>query len=202
MLHTVLDKTTGQLMEMQHLLVNPKYKKLCGKSYTKELGHLAQGIPGVSKGTDTIVFIQLKDILNNRKCNVTYAWICVNDCKEKEDPNYTRVTVCCNLVHYPSNCGTPTVNMVMVAVNLHLNSVISKKNAHYSTIDLKDFYLNTPIDQPEFMRMKLSDLPPNFVKIYDLTNLANDDGTIFVKVQKGMYGLPQASILAQNLHKK
>jgi hypothetical protein len=73
MLHTVLDKTMGQLMEMWHLLVNPKYKELWGKSYTNELGHLAQGIHGVSKGTDTIVFIQCKDILNNRKCNVMYA---------------------------------------------------------------------------------------------------------------------------------
>jgi hypothetical protein len=31
MLHDVLDKTTGHLMEMQHLLVNPKYKELWGK---------------------------------------------------------------------------------------------------------------------------------------------------------------------------
>ncbi len=48
---------TGKLMEVKHLLVNPKYKDVWGKLYTTELGHLAQGIPGVSKGTDTIVFI-------------------------------------------------------------------------------------------------------------------------------------------------
>jgi hypothetical protein len=58
MLHAVLDKTTGHLMEMQHLLVNPRYKELWGKSYTKELRRLAQGMPGVSKGTNTIVFIR------------------------------------------------------------------------------------------------------------------------------------------------
>ncbi len=69
MLHAVLDKTTGHLMEMWHLLVNPKYKELWGKTYTKELGRLAQGIPGVSKGTDTIIFIQREDIPNNGTCN-------------------------------------------------------------------------------------------------------------------------------------
>jgi hypothetical protein len=37
MLQTVLDKSTGQLMEMRHLLINPKYKELWGKLYTKEL---------------------------------------------------------------------------------------------------------------------------------------------------------------------
>jgi hypothetical protein len=70
----------------------------------------------------------------------------------------------------------------MVTVKLHLNSIISTMNARYCTIDLKDFYLNTPMDRPEFMHMKLSNFPPNFVKFYNLTNLANDDGTIYVKI--------------------
>jgi hypothetical protein len=55
-LNAVLNKDTGELMEMRQLLHNPKYSDLWGKSYTKELGCLAQGIPG-TKGTDTIVFI-------------------------------------------------------------------------------------------------------------------------------------------------
>jgi hypothetical protein len=48
---------------MCHLLTNPKYKDVWGKSYTTELGRLAQGIPGVSKGTNTIVFITRDKIL-------------------------------------------------------------------------------------------------------------------------------------------
>jgi hypothetical protein len=145
MLHAVLDKTMGHLMEMQHLQVNPKYKELWGKFFTKELRCLAQGIPRVSKGTDTIVFIQCEDIPNNRKCNVMYTQVCVSYCPEKEDPNHTQVTVGGNLLHYPGNCGTPTVNMI--TVKLHPNSVIPSKKICYCTIDLKDFYLlNTPVD--------------------------------------------------------
>jgi hypothetical protein len=200
MLHAVLEKTTGHLMEMRHLLVNPKYKELWGKSYTRELGHLAQDILGGSKGTNTIVFICRKDIPHDRKCNVTYARVCVNYCLEKEDPNCTRVTVGGNLLHYLGNCGTFPVDMI--TAKLHLNSIISTKNAHYCTIDLKDFYLNTPMDQPEYISMKISDLPPNFIKSYNLNNLATNDGTIYIKIQKGMYGLPQADILAQYLLKK
>jgi hypothetical protein len=67
-----------------------------------------------------------------------------------------------NLLHYPGGCGTPTIKII--TVKLHLNSVISSKNAQYCAIDLKDFYLNTPMDQPEYMRTKINDLPPNFVK--------------------------------------
>ncbi len=58
MRNAVLDMDTWKLMEMKHLLVNPKYKEVWGKFFTTELGRLAQGIPGVSKGTDTIVFIR------------------------------------------------------------------------------------------------------------------------------------------------
>jgi hypothetical protein len=105
-----------------------------------------------------------------------------------------------NLCHYLGNCGMPAVNMI--TAKLHLNSIISTKNARYCIINLKNFYLNTPIDQLEYMWVKVSNLPPDFVKSYNLKDLANNDGTIYVKIQKGMYGLPQAGILMQNLPKE
>ena len=61
MINAVLNKDTGDLMEMQQLLHNPQYVNLWGKSYTKELGQLAQSIPG-RKGTDSIVFIKYDKI--------------------------------------------------------------------------------------------------------------------------------------------
>ncbi len=73
-----------------------------------------------------------------------------------------------NRINYPGDCGMSTVNMV--TVKLHLNSVISTKSACYCTIDLKDFYLMTPMARPEYMRMKLKDLPAEFVELYNLTN--------------------------------
>jgi hypothetical protein len=53
--------------------------------------------------------------------------------------------------------------------------------------------------RPEYMHMKLKDIPPEFVKIYDLEKIMAPNGTIYIKIQKGMYGLPQAGILSQNL---
>jgi hypothetical protein len=58
------------------------------------------------------------------------------------------------------------------------------------------------MEQPEYMRMKLSDLPQEFVNLYDLTKIAEDNGNMYIKVQKGMYGLPQAGILAHRLLKQ
>jgi hypothetical protein len=90
----------------------------------------------------------------------------------------------------------------MVTVKIHLNSVISTKGTCYCTIDLNDFYLNTLMVRPEFMRMKLAELPKDFAQIYKLHDLANNNGFISIKIKKGMYGLPQAGILAQEHHKK
>ncbi len=90
----------------------------------------------------------------------------------------------------------------MVTVKLHLKSVISTKGACYCTIDLKDFYLMTPMACPEYMRMKLKDLSAEVVELYNLPNKVNSNGYIHIKIQKGMYGLPQAGILAQELFKK
>jgi hypothetical protein len=86
----------------------------------------------------------------------------------------------------------------MITVKILLNSVISTQNARFMTIDIKDFYLNTPMERPEFMRLKLSDIPNNIIELYKLRDIAHD-GYVFVHIQKGMYGLPQAGIIAQQL---
>jgi len=49
------------------------------------------------------------------------------------------------------------------------------------------------------MRMKIKDLPEELITMYNLTNKATADGFVYIKIQKGMYGLPQAGILAQEL---
>jgi hypothetical protein len=49
-----------------------------------------------------------------------------------------------NFINYPGNCGTPTADLL--TVKILLNSIISMPNAKFMTIDIKDFYLNTPMD--------------------------------------------------------
>eukprot|EP00804_Cyclotella_cryptica_P012915 CCRYP_002273-RA/>CCRYP_002273-RA protein AED:0.38 eAED:0.38 QI:0/0/0/1/0/0/3/0/465 len=87
----------------------------------------------------------------------------------------------------------------MLTTKILLNSIISTQGARFMTIDIKDFYLNTLMARPEFMRLKLADIPVEFIILYNLRNLATPDGNVYVRVQKGMYGLPQAGIIAQQL---
>ena len=102
-----------------------------------------------------------------------------------------------NLINYPGNCGTPTADLL--TVKLMLNSIISMPNAKFMTIDIKDFYLMTPMDRFEYFRMKSELFPQDIIKEYGLRDKVDADGNIFCEVQRGMYGLPQAGIIAQEL---
>ena len=119
---------------------------------------------------------------------------------EKGDPYRTCLTVGGNLIVYPGDCGTPTVDLL--TVKLLLNSVISTPDAKSMTIDIKDFYLNTHMDRFKYMKLKISDLPEDFVKLYDLASKVDKNGFIYLEVRRSMYGLPQAGIVAQQLLEK
>jgi hypothetical protein len=44
--------------------------------------------------------------------------------------------------------------------------------------------------------MKLVELPKDFARIYKLHDLVDANSLVSIKIQKGMYGLPQAGILS------
>ena len=73
MMNVVLEKDTGKLMEYCGLMKNPKYRKLYAQSYTKDLGRIAQLIPGQFIGANTIFFIDKKEVPIIRCREVTYA---------------------------------------------------------------------------------------------------------------------------------
>ena len=51
----------------------------------------------------------------------------------------------------------------------------------------------------EYVRIKLPDIPDEVIVEYNLRDKADENGYVYVEVRKGMYGLPQAGILAQEL---
>ncbi len=67
------------------------------------------------------------------------------------------------------------------------------------TMDMKDFYLNTPMAQYQYMGLKLSNILANLIEHYNLNEIATPDGYIYCTIQKGMYGHPQTGIIAQEL---
>ncbi len=107
--------------------------------------------------------------------------------------NHTCITIGSNKIAYPGDVGTPTG--LIELVKLLINSVLSQRNAWLATMDLKNFYLNTPLDRPEYVRIKLADIPQEFIDEYKLNKLA----WVYFEMRCGMYRLPQAGIFANNL---
>ena len=70
------------------------------------------------------------------------------------------------------------------------------------TLDISNFYLNTPLKRPEYIRLKISDIPDEIIHEYHLKKIVNSKGFVFLEVTKGMYGLPQAGLLANELLEK
>ncbi len=67
------------------------------------------------------------------------------------------------------------------------------------TLDIKDFYLNMPMKRYEYMHLKLADIPEEIIEEYKLHEIVTDDSYVYCEIRKGMYGLPQAGIIAQEL---
>ena len=47
---------------------------------------------------------------------------------------------------------------------------MSRHNARFVSFDLKNFYLQTPMERSKYVRIKLSDIPLEFIEEYDLTD--------------------------------
>ncbi len=67
------------------------------------------------------------------------------------------------------------------------------------TMDISNFYLNSPLPHPEFIHIKLSNIPEEIIKEYKLCEKATSNGSIYIMATKGMYGLPQAGLIANKL---
>ena len=47
------------------------------------------------------------------------------------------------------------------------------------------------------MRIKITDIPDEIIDEYNLRELVTPDGWVYIEISRGMYGLPQSGIIAQ-----
>ena len=70
------------------------------------------------------------------------------------------------------------------------------------SLDLKDFFLATPMKTQEYMKVPSKYFPNDIQEKYNLREKIHKE-YVFIKIKKGMYGLKQAAVLAyKNLIKK
>jgi hypothetical protein len=101
---------------------------------------------------DTIFFIPKDKVPRARAKDVTYGLItCLIRPEKTDEPNQTRLVAGGDRVHYPFNAGTLTANLL--TIKLLINSVIPTPGARFFTMDIKNFYLCTPMTRYEYMQL-------------------------------------------------
>ena len=196
----VMCADTGDMLKYRDLISNkdPAIRDAWQHSAANEFGRLFQGIGGrIKDPTNTCAFIRKEDVPEDRFKDVTYGkFECSVRPQKVDEPLRTRLTVGGNRINYTGEVGTPTAEMLLVKVML--NSVVSTPGAKFMTTDISDFYLATPLKRKEYLKLSLRDIPQEVIDEYNLEDKAIN-GFVYVEISRGMYGLPQSGLLANEL---
>lgn len=198
--YSITHPETGKPLEYRDLRKDPQFKPDWDMSGANEFGRLAQGIgkneDGSQRvtGTNTIFFIHKNKIPPGRIA--TYARFVCTFRPEKAEQNRTRLTVGGNLItDYTGETSTDTAGLELI--KLHWLSVLSTKDAKYMTMDIGNFYLNTPLDRYEYMRINITDVPQEVIDEYKLyENNYVISGCVYVEIRRALFGLKQSGALA------
>ena len=138
----------------------------------------------------------MKDrITQDRRKDITYGSFRCDIMPNKTETHRIRLTAGGDRINYPEEVGTPMVDMTLFKILA--NSIILTPGARCIMVDIKDFYLNTLMKRPEYMQLKINDIPNEIIKEYKLREIKDDNGYAYCEITIGMYGLPQAGIIAQ-----
>jgi hypothetical protein len=96
------------------------------------------------------------------------------------------------------SCDVATSMADITTFKIPINSTLSTEDAAMMMMDIKNYYLGTPLPRFENMKMLLSRFPEEIVQNYNLDAFAVD-GWVYIEIRKGMYGLKQAGLLANQL---
>ena len=169
MKNSVLEHETGKQLNYGQLRKHPRLQDTRKTPFYNEMGRLCQvvgtgpnGRGKIIEGTNTFFAIKFENIPKDRLNEICYTSVVCEVRPGKKDPNRTRITICGTNVCYPGDVGTNTASLELF--KLMSNSVLSRKGAKYVWFDIEIFYLGTPLGRPEYVKIKLSKIPEEFIK--------------------------------------
>jgi hypothetical protein len=191
--NAVIHPVTGKEMEYMALMKDPRLQPLWTRGFGNECGRLFQGIRDIP-GTDACFFIKLTNVPKDRK--ITYGKIVCDYKPHNKEKERVRLTVSGDRLDYSGDVATSTAGVT--TFKILINSTLSTKDAAMMMMDINNYYLGTPLPRFEYMKMLLSRFPEEIVQKYNLNALAVD-GWVYIEIRKGMYGLKQAGLTANQV---
>jgi hypothetical protein len=191
--NAVIHPVNGKEMEYSALMRDPRLQPLWTRGFGNECGRLFQGIRDMP-GTDTCFFTEFKNIPQNRK--ITYGKIVCDYKPHKQEKERVWLTIGGNRLNYSGDIATSTVDITTFEILIYIT--LSTEDAAMMMVDIKNYYLGTPLPRFEYMKMLISHFPEEINQKYNL-NVLSVDGWVYIEVRKGMYCLKQAGLLANQL---
>ena len=179
-------------MTLRALLKDPNTTTIWSPSASNEFGRLMDGNKYGVVGTQAMEMIKPSDISNNR--TITYASMVCGYRPLKQEAHHCRLVVGGDKLPYASNSAAPAANLI--ESKILFNSVISTKGAKFMTIDIRNFFLSSHMQHPEYMKIHQDDILQDILDQYKADQFMDCKGYVYFKITKGMYGLKQAAILA------
>jgi hypothetical protein len=189
----VIHPITGNEMEYSALMKYPRLQPLWTWGFGNECSSLFQGIQDIP-GTDTCFFTTFKNIPEDR--NITFGNIVCDYKPHKQEKERVRLTVGGDRLDYSGDVVTSTVDIT--TSKILINSTLSTTDAFMMMMEIKHYYIGTPLPQFEYTKTMLSRFPKEIIQKYNLNALAVD-GWVYIEIRKGMYSLMQAGLLANQL---
>ena len=131
-------------------------------------------------------------VLRGKK--VTYERFCCNVQLQKDDIKRTRLTVGGDRLPYDGKTSTETAGLK--TIKIHINSTISTKDEKYATADIGNFYTNSKLKSPKYMKIHLSLIPQEIIDEYDVMQYVDVDGYVYVEITGAMYDLSISGYIA------
>jgi len=182
----IYNEKTGKTQTIDSLLNNPT-RDVWIRALSNEWGRLAQGNNEGVVYQDAIDFISKNDVPKDR--DITYAQFVCDHRPLKSEPWRVRIEVGGDRISYPDDPTSPACGLL--ETKIILNSVISdaKRGDRFCTADLKDHFLGSPMQRPEYMKVPFACFPPNIVQRYNVDALKTEDGFIYIRIKKASMAL-------------
>jgi hypothetical protein len=142
--NAVIHPVTGKEMEYMALMKDPRLQPLWTRGFGNECVCLFQGIRNIP-GTDTCFFIKLTNIPKDRK--ITYGKMVCDYKPHKKEKERVRLTVSGDRLDYSGDVATSTAEIT--TFKILINRTLSTEDAIMMMMDIKNYYLGTPLPRFE-----------------------------------------------------
>ena len=85
--------------------------------------------------------------------------------------------------------ASPAASLTETKILVNSTILDALNGARFMESDLKYFFLATPMDWNEYMKIHIKNIPQDIIDTYNLQNIVTPDKYIYIKTKKGMYVL-------------